>query len=291
MIIVNVYGGLGNQMFQYATAYALSRATQQDLKLDTQRFKKDALRDFELSCFTLETVRATQEEVTSLRTYEESLFEKLLRKLKGTKKTLAASYIKEKFYHFDETLLSVKSECYLDGYWQSEKYFSMYREEILKQFTAKNNLHNDSQVYIEKMQNTPSVSLHIRRGDYVSNPDANSFHGLCSLAYYKSAVEEMNRQIPNAHYFIFSDDLVWAKENLTFIDQISFVDLGEDVPDYEEIILMSQCEHNVIANSSFSWWGAWLGEIERRVVIAPKQWFNDSSVNTEDLIPSRWIRL
>jgi len=291
MVIVNIYGGLGNQMFQYSTAYALSLLQSKQLKLDIQRFEKYEIRDFELSCFNLEVNKATLSESKFLKENIENIFEKLLRKLKGTKKTLPVSYIKEKSYHFDETLLSLKSECYLDGYWQSEKYFSMYREEILKQFTAKNSLHDDSQAYIEKMQSVPSVSLHIRRGDYVSNPGANSFHGLCSLEYYKSAVEEMNRRVPNAHYFIFSDDLVWAKENLTFIDQISFVDLGEDVPDYEEIILMSKCEHNIIANSSFSWWGAWLGDINERMVIAPKRWFNDENIDTSDLIPDRWIRL
>ena len=136
-----------------------------------------------------------------------------------------------------------------------------------------------------------AVSLHIRRGDYVSNPVTNNYHGTCSLAYYKKAVLLLKEKIENPSFFIFSDDLLWARENLDFINDMTFIDLDKSIPDHEEMHLMSQCKHNIIANSSFSWWGAWLNENSDKIVIAPKKWFSDNTINTEDLIPAKWMRI
>jgi len=136
-----------------------------------------------------------------------------------------------------------------------------------------------------------SISLHIRRGDYVSNVYTNSVHGTCSLDYYQQAVTLLESKLNNPHFFIFSDDLAWAKEHLSFIENVTFVELDVNIPDHDEMFLMSQCLHHIIANSSFSWWGAWLNKNLDKIVIAPKRWFIDETYNTSDLIPDAWIRL
>jgi len=231
------------------------------------------------------------EEVNALKYKQESLVAKVLRKLRKKPIPLSNYYYKEPHYNFDANVYDSKGASYFEGYWQSEKYFLEYREQLLQEFILKKELSNQSKAYRKKILSTASISLHIRRGDYVTNAHTNSVHGTCSMIYYRTSVEEIKSQIIDAHFFIFSDDLVWAKENLNSIENITFIDLAKDVPDHEEMILMSLCKHNIIANSSFSWWGAWLNQNNKKIVIAPKQWFTDTSINTNDLIPSSWTRL
>jgi hypothetical protein len=131
----------------------------------------------------------------------------------------------------------------------------------------------------------------VRRGDYVTSPKTNSVHGTCSLEYYYDSFNLIEKQHKNSHYFIFSDDIEWCKQNLEFIKNKTFIELSANERDHEEMYLMSQCKHNIIANSSFSWWGAWLNQNPDKMVIAPKKWFHDQQINTNDLIPDTWIRI
>lgn len=292
MIIINIIGGLGNQMFQYAFGYALSQSKKNViLKLDINSFEMYNLRDYELHIFNINTLFASKEEVKKLKYKKENLFEKIKRKSRKKSLAFATTYYKEQYFNFDKNVFNAENNTYFEGYWQSEKYFKKYRKELLRQFTLKKEIHFQSQRYEQDIKATMSVSLHIRRGDYVTNAHTNSVHGTCSLEYYKSAVLKIEKEVENAQFFVFSDDLAWAKQNIDFIDNIVFVELDEIVPDREEMYLMSQCKHNIIANSSFSWWGAWLNQNQNKIVITPKHWFNDTSLDTSDLIPKTWIRL
>lgn len=270
MIIVNIIGGLGNQFFQYAFGYALSRHHNKTLKLDISAFDKYPLRTYELGSFNINPIIATEDEITNAKAQ--------------------SIYIENKF-NYDISTYLINSNQYYKGYWQTDKYFWEYRKNIIKQFKPINQFHPQSQKTIKNIKESESISIHIRRGDYISNPKTNSFHGVCSVDYYKESISIINESISNPHFFIFSDDLDWAINNITFIDNVTFVELAADVPDYEELFLMSRCQHNIIANSSFSWWGAWLNQNENKIVIAPKQWFLDTSLNTTDLIPSNWLRV
>ena len=291
MIIVNIIGGLGNQMFQYAIGKAIAIKSKQKLKLDTTSFQHYTLRNYELDVFNIDTEIASKEEINHLKYNKPSFVEKLYIILNKKSLPLKNRYYKEKKFQFDTEILSLRQSIYLEGYWQSEKYFITHKDILIKEFTPKKEISHQSSLFHKMMQAKTSVSLHIRRGDYVNNPTTNSFHGTCSLDYYKNAVSFITKKIDNPHFFIFSDDLIWAKENLNFITQITFVELNKDIPDYEEMYLMSQCKHNIIANSSFSWWGAWLNQNSDKIVISPKKWFRDKTVDTIDLIPSSWIRL
>jgi hypothetical protein len=136
-----------------------------------------------------------------------------------------------------------------------------------------------------------AVSIHVRRGDYVSDAGTNRFHGTCSVDYYHDAVDRISGFAPASHFFVFSDGIDWAKENLRLRQPVTYVDFNDGEKNYEDLRLMSLCKHHIIANSSFSWWGAWLNPNPDKIVIAPKKWFNDPSINTDDLIPNSWLRL
>jgi len=291
MIFVNILGGIGNQMFQYAFGYAISQKKRGFFKLDISDFKTYSMRNYELGLFNINTAFAFKEEVEKLKYKDENIFAKVLRKVRKKERTLSEQYYKEPHFNFDQKVYDIKEDVYFEGYWQSERYFKKYRKDLLKQFSLSKEIHLHSQQYKIKIENTESVSLHIRRGDYVTCTQANSVHGTCTLDYYKDAVLIIEEKVKSAHFFIFSDDLDWVKVNLDFIENITFVELAEDIPDHEEMFLMSQCKHNIIANSSFSWWGAWLNKNPDKIVLAPNKWFNDSSINTQDLIPEGWIRL
>lgn len=288
MIIVNIIGGLGNQMFQYAFAYSLSRRTDMNVKLDISGFNTYKLRRYELSLFKISLPVATVEETKALKYERENLIEKVLRRLRGKDIDFASTYYKEAHYHFDRVAYEIQDNRYLDGYWQSEKYFQQFRDSLLKEFSLRNEFHKQSSEYKDEIENSESVSVHIRRGDYVTNSLTNTVHGTCSLEYYRNSIREIVKQTSDPQFFIFSDDLDWAKKNLGFIENATFIDLDKNIPDHEEMVLMSLCKHNIIANSSFSWWGAWLNQNEGKIVIAPKKWFLVDDFNTKNLIPDNW---
>lgn len=291
MYIINIIGGLGNQMFQYAFGYAIAQKHGQVLKLDISNFKKYTLRDYELNVFNISPVLVDKEDVERLK--YKNIFEKILCKIGVKKLTTSDHYYKEPHVNFDIKVYDITGDVYFDGYWQSENYFKEYRGDLLKQFTFKENIHKQSQHYKQKIEDTESVSLHIRRGDYISNTNINSIHGTCTLGYYKDAILKIKEKVRNPHFFIFSDDIMWAKENLYFIDNITYVELTKDVPDHDEMYLMSICKHNIIANSSFSWWGAWLNENKEKIVLAPKEWFSDIKMieQSQDIVCSDWIKI
>jgi hypothetical protein len=291
MIIVNIIGGLGNQMFQYAVGKALAERNKQPLKLDITEFQNCNLRKYELTCFNIQAQIASKEEIYSYKYAPFNRVNKLSRKLFKRDILKNTHYLQEKHYHFDSDILNSKGNVYLLGYWQSEKYFTDVKEIILKDFTFKQPLSSSAQKYEQNILSHNAVSIHIRRGDYVNNSATNSYHGTCSLNYYTKAIEIILNNTPESKFYIFSDDLTWAKANLNFIHEPIFVELGADSPDYEEMYLMSQCKHNIIANSSFSWWAAWLNQNPNKIVISPKKWFADTSINTDDLIPSTWINV
>jgi len=303
MVISHILGGLGNQMFQYAVGRAISLRSKEKLKLDISSFDSYELRKYELDVFNIDAEIATNEEVSLVKFDPPGVSGGIIKKI------LAGGVVKkifrrlmlmispkpriynEKYYHYNPNAAKINYSVYLNGYWQSEKYFLEYEDIIRQDFTLKYKLSNESARYEQIINDSTSIGLHVRRGDYVNNPSTNDYHGICSLDYYKKAVSIINDSNINPCFFIFSDDLAWVKENFEFIENKVFIELGEEIPDYEELYLLSQCKHNIIANSSFSWWGAWLNQNPDKIVIAPEQWFADTLLDTSDLIPKSWIRI
>ena len=290
MIIVKLSGGLGNQLFQYALGRSMAEREKTIFKIDLYSCKKQiniTPRQYELSPFNVQENFSTPQENEIFCGGKFNIFlRKVLNKVQFN--FYLNNNIIEKKYNFNSSVLNLKGSCYLDGYWQTEKYFFDIKNIIKSEFTLKEKYNNLNVQLVEKIVNCNSVSIHIRRGDYISDQKINNYHGVCSLDYYHKAINLISKKYSDLTFFIFSDDLKWCKKNLKINWPVVFIEGNKN---YEDLILMSKCHHNIIANSSFSWWGAWLNNNPDKIVIAPKQWFVNKSINTEDLIPESWIKI
>ncbi|MEI7620361.1 MAG: alpha-1,2-fucosyltransferase [Candidatus Falkowbacteria bacterium] len=290
MIITKLTGGLGNQMFQYAVGRAVAERNKTNLKIDLSGYEHQigiTPRQYELFLFNIQEDFSTLEENKKIKGLELNGFlKRLLNKLHV--RLGSSNYIIEKHHNFDPTILKLEDGVYLEGYWQTEKYFSDIADIIRLEFTLKDKYNNLNPEILNKIDSYNSVSMHIRRGDYVSNQETSEYHGICSLEYYRKAISLIAEKSPNPVVFIFSDDLKWCEENLKIDWPIVFVEGNKG---YEDLIMMSRCKHNIIANSSFSWWGAWLNNNPSKMVIAPAEWFADKSINTTDVVPESWTKI
>lgn len=291
MIIVRIMGGLGNQMFQYAAGRQLAAIHNTVLKLDISEFKNYTLHDYGLAVFNIKELFATPEEITFLKEPESGSLTKKLKKLLRRPSKLGMTHIREKQYHFDPEISVMPDSIYLDGYWQSEKYFSGTADIIRNEFTLKLPQTGTNLELARQIESCESVSLHVRRGDYVTDEKTNLIHGTCDLDYYARCIKNLTQKVHRPSFFIFSDDPDWAEKNLRMAHPATFIGHNGPKKNFEDLRLMSQCRHHIIANSSFSWWGAWLGQHQDTIVYAPKRWFNSPSFNTEDLLPEAWTRI
>ena len=288
MIITKLIGGLGNQMFQYAAGRRAAHTNQTELKLDTSWFKNPngaIQRDYLLNVFNIEEAFASEEKLNKFRGARQNVLIKLIASY------YKRPYVKQRFSYFDKNILKVNDNTYLDGYWTSEKYFKDIEEIVRKEFTFKDKPDAVNQKMINSIKNCDSISIHIRRGDYIFDETTNKYHGVCGLDYYSNSVAMIVKKVKNPYFFIFSDDIKWVKQNLHLKFPCVYVDYNIGKKDYEDMRLMSNCHHNIIANSSFSWWGAWLNQYKNKIIIAPKKCFRDKSIDTTDLIPQPWIKI
>lgn len=292
MVTIRLRGGLGNQMFQYAFGRSLTLKSGDILALDLDEFtwvnSKFTKRKYELLNFNLpDTILTGNYYRFSALTKTETIYRPLRKILKKFPRNPLGILI-EQTNNYNNNLINYPDRVYYDGYWQSYKYFEEFREKICHEFTPKI-LSNDDCSFIKKIQKINSVAVHIRRGDYVTNIHANRNNGLCALNYYYEAVNHILSKYSDLHFFLFSDDVKWVAENFKIDAPFSVVDSNGENKAFMDIYLMSKCSHHIIANSSFSWWGAWLSESKDKTVIAPKKWFNIKR-ETEDLLPKKWVQ-
>jgi len=291
MIVTQLLGGLGNQLFQYAVARRLAIEYNSPFKLDISAFEHYPLRRYALDMFNILEEFVSALEISRLKPIfypsRRSLF--LIRKVQNLR--YRKTWIRERYpYKFDDALFQNQRDFYLEGYWQNENYFKPIEDIIRREFTLKNTPDAYNAELIERIQKTDSVSVHIRRGDYATNSQTNAHHGLLPLSYYHSAFSRIIEFARSPNFFIFTDDPLWVQENLKFDDPMTFVE-GNQTRPHEDLRLMSFCKHHIIANSSFSWWGAWLSTNPGKMVIAPKRWLKNSNIDTKDATPSSWERL
>ena len=292
MIVVKLIGGLGNQLFQYAVARHIAEIHRVVLKIDISGFETYKLHKYSLWPFNIQENFASLEEVTALTVRKQGIVERVIRRVLHKPPKPAPTHIREKKrFHFNPDILNLSAGVYLDGSWQSEKYFADIETVIRQEFTVKTPQVGKDKELAEQMASCESVSLHIRRGDYVSDSHTNQILGPSDLDYYFRCVEYFTQTVKNPHFFIFSDEPEWARNNLKLSYPTTLVDHNEADKNYEDLRLMSQCRHNIIANSTFSWWGAWLGQNPKKIVLAPKRWFKSDDYNPKDLIPDKWIKV
>jgi hypothetical protein len=269
MITVKFTGGLGNQMFQYALGRRLSLDRKTELSFDTSWYEKSPDRAFTLYNFQIAGKPMTK-------------FEKI--------KRLFSANIKEKSLFFDKKILSANNNSFLDGYWQSPKYFEDIEDILQKDFTLKKPQGKKYDEMLRKIMFGNSVSLHVRRGDYLAVKNTQ-IYALCTSEYYVGAVNHIREKTGDMQIFVFSDDTEWVKKNLKFNAPMFFVS-EEHLADFQELMLMSACKHNITANSTFSWWGARLNKNPQKIITAPQKWFAfPNEGNEKDLVPENWIRL
>lgn len=292
MIITNIIGGLGNQLFQYAAAYRLAKIHNCKLFLDISDYAKYPDRKFELSHFNISgSILNSKEKFWFIKNQKKSVYKRIVSIIARIEKRTIVFYVKEPYFHFFPDLVKTPIPCYIEGYWQSEKYFLDIKHDLVKEFTLNSPISEVTLRCMKRIRKSNSICIHIRRGDYVSNMDANTFHGLCSLKYYYNGVEQIRQHIDSPVFFVFSDDSEWVRKNFCIDEPTYYITHNGIDKAYEDLYLMSQCSHHIIANSSFSWWGAWLGEKKGQIVIAPKPWFNYQYYNYDDIIPERWITI
>lgn len=291
MIIVKIIGGLGNQLFQYALGKHLALLNNTELKLDITGFDEYKLHAYSLGHFNVAENFATEKEIRKFKKYQRRpgrwwfLYNRLIAN--------EHKYVQEKQFHFDPQILEIRGDAYLDGYWQTEKYFKDIEDIIRKEVTVKSPLQGKDTDIAREIEATNSIMVHIRRGDYVSNPQANEYHGTCGLDYYRKAIAIIAEKVGTPHIFVFSDDHEWVKNNIVLGYPTTYVDHNNADKNYEDLRLMSLCKHHIIANSSFSWWGAWLSQNPHKIVVGPSRWFNNpkKKANTSDVLPEGWISL
>lgn len=298
MIIVRLQGGLGNQMFQYAAGLALAQVWNTECKLDL-RFLLDrnprlkhVFRDFDLPIFphASHTI-ATAEDCRRLAgTYPATPLDRLRRRTGGFPHWIVQTQAPGPIPGLEK----IPPPLYLDGYWQSENYFKAIKGEIRQRFALPQPSRAETRQLMDEISSRPAVMVNVRRGDYVAHAGSASCHGFCGLEYYERAVSLIRRVQPQAPIYIFSDEIDWCRANLHIAEPVYYVGhehAGERFRDY--LALMTMCQHFVIPNSSFAWWAAWLGSRSEKLVICPRQWFNDapSEARSADVVPSGWIRI
>lgn len=289
MIIVRLSGGLGNQMFQYAAGLSLSTARKTELCLDLSWFQNNPAevtkRAYRLDVFAIHARIAQTRQIGKIA--EPSTIRRLFDR---GKPYFRKNIYYEPHFHYDPNFRRASSDIILEGYWQSEEYFKDFAEGIRQEFAISAPLTPATTGMAKKIGAAAnSVSLHVRRGDYVSDPKTFSYHGVCEPGYYTKAIAALNKRVGEMEIFVFSEDMDWVKENISTEFPMTFVN-HPGRQDYEDLYLMSLCRHNIIANSSFSWWGAWLNKNPGKVVVAPARWFNESNADTKDLLPAEWLK-
>lgn len=291
MKLVKFYGGLGNQMFQYAFLVALREKWHEEVLMDTSLYKTYGLHNgFELDkVFNITAGKATKQQTKKISFYTTNYrLSRIYHYFFIPKNTEFREWTYGKFY---PKALGFEGNKAFEGYWHHWEYFNIYRDIIFKEFSLKQPLDTKNTSLLHELQNSnKSVSIHVRRGDYLKK---RIYKGLCGVEYYHDAIEKAKEIAGNdADFYFFTNDIHWCQENLTNLidlEHIHFVDWNNKENSYKDMILMTGCRLNIIANSSFSWWGAYLNQRYDQVVIAPKDWVNKQMPNPIQM--QDWILL
>ncbi len=298
MVTVFLRGGLGNQMFQYALGLCLAKKNNTGLRLDTvflcDRFprREFSYRNYDLGVFALAPRFTLLSRISAAIPIPGLWLALDLAAIKIGNVFGVRRIIKETDGKiFDPAALRASGNMVLWGRWQTEKYFAECAEEVRRAFQFKNALAGEAAQVAEKIEKINSVSVHIRRGDYVRFKSTERLYGKADLSYYERAAAYMADRVNNPHFFVFSDDVAWCRENLKLAFPTTFVSEQAAGPhDAFHMELMSLCKHHIVTNSTFSWWGAWLNANPQKIVIAPKRWYGDPAIKT-DIVPERWIKI
>lgn len=291
MVITQLIGGLGNQMFQYATARAIASKHACQVKLDVAPFQTFyTLHAYSLGHLNIQESFATPVDIKRF-TAPSRLARVMDRALRPVPMLRRVVRRERELFVYDPSVKEPFRTLYLIGYWQNERYFREIASTLRDEFRIKTPPTPQSEQAADQIRGVNAVCVHVRRADYVTNTNATAWHGVCGLDYYTAALKRLKAHVAAPHFFVFSDDAEWARANLQFDDPVTFVSHNKADRNYEDLWLMSLCQHHVVANSSFSWWGAWLASNPRQLVIAPSQWVAAADVDSSGMVPEAWIKV
>jgi hypothetical protein len=278
-------------MFQYAAGRALSLKRNVSLRVYISGFANYGLHQgFELQrIFNCPAEIASEADVRGILGWQYPSCIRQLLSRPGMAAFRREGLVVEPYFHHWQEIKNVPSDCYLTGYWQSEKYFLEVATQMRGDFSFRLPLENQNAELAKQINQVNAVSLHVRRGDYANNSKTTEKHGLCSLDYYQVAIRYVTERVTPPHFFVFSDDIAWVKNNLKIDFPHQYIDFNHGAESYNDMRLMSMCKHHIIANSSFSWWGAWLNPRKDKIVVAPKHWFANQT-DIQDLLPQGWVK-
>lgn len=301
MIIISIFGGIGNQMFQYAFGRCMAIENNSEFKYDyTYNLVRNDFDPNDIqSIFNLFNLQGQQASESEIKRFKFSKNDKFTNKLfffiNKLNPYTKHRHLVERNNKFDERVFKIyNTNLYLSGYWQSEKYFISISDTIRKDFEFGDSICQSNLNWSEKIQQTNSISVHLRGRDYVTKNSTNKQHFTCDLEYYKKAFSIIKKKVNNPHFYIFSDDLEWANlylidfqnENFTYVTGNNW-----NTSPINDMYLMSICKHNIIANSSFSWWAAWLNKNLNKTIICPGKWHNNKQFSFDDITPTNWIKI
>lgn len=286
MIIIRVFGGLGNQLFQYAF-YKTLKEYNENVYLDISDYDIHKHHNgFELEkIFNVNFDKASCKQIKRISMDKKKFLYRIIKKIFKIDIIKQYEYI-EKRDVSNINIGYINGDVYFNGFWQDKKFIKKIEKDIKNELTFKESLDERNQMLINDLNDKESVSVHIRRGDYVNN---KSLGGICNKEYYLKAINLIEEKINNPIFVFFSDDIEWVKDNINLNQKCIYVDWNKGEDSYKDMKLMSSCKHNIIANSTFSWWGAWLNNNKDKIVIAPKRWFNNSDNN--ELVLDEWIKI
>lgn len=285
MIIVRLTGGTGNQLFQYAIGRALSARDGQRLLLDTTFYRDGAFRTYSLDRWHVQAEIAGDWRIRVARGTG-------LRKICQLFLWPPIRIVEERSASSDLEALRRARNVYLRGFWQSERYFAHAADILRADLRLRDGLTARRKETERAILAGPAaVSIHVRRTDYLTNPRAIEILGALPAEWYRAALGRMIDHVPDAAFFVFSDDPEWAKANLSSARPMTFLTPETDGRDEQDMFLMSRCRHHVIANSTFGWWGAWLNPRPDKRVIAPRTWFRVPNFDNVNIVPQGWERL
>ena len=287
MIVVKIKGGLGNQMFQYAAGRALALKTGLPLVLDQRHYRREREHGYGLKAFKLADVPLSEKRLPPLLRDRPLAY--WVWRLVGREPKL----LRQKGVGFDPNIAAVCGPAWIDGYFQSEQFFAAQAATIRAELSPISPLDAENARWLAEIKAEPrAVSLHVRRGDYVQNSKVTARHGICTPNYYAHALDHVAQKMgADPIIYAFSDDPAWVRENLKLPVEIRTVGHNDSSRNVEDLRLMNACRHHIIANSSFSWWGAWLNPNADKIVTAPAQWFADPAYANPDILADSWTAI
>jgi hypothetical protein len=288
MVIVKIRGGLGNQMFQYATARSLAARLRKKLALDLSSFEEpDNYRSYELDRFRIKGGMLTERRKrweAKMQSPRYARLRRILRKLPGG---WVHEPIVDDLHGLNERFTKITGNVRLEGFWQDERFFSDIRDDLLEEFTFKEAPDSRNREILSIIQSVNSVCVHVRRGDYVTH--LSEEFGICSMDYYLRAIDHIRERVDKPSFFVFSDEPEWVASHFPRVEGLSIISHNTGNNNPEDMRLMMNCRHFIIANSSFSWWGAWLARFPKKIVIAPRVWFKAYRHGIHRA-PDSWLR-